>query len=71
VTLAGIYVDQPEEMPEDFFAALQARLSQPGYPHQWASVCALMFGPGTRRKPAPTEPSERTYPIDSLSWMSM
>ena len=34
VTLAGIYVDQPEEMPEDFFAALQARLSQPGYPHQ-------------------------------------
>ena len=30
VTLAGIYVDQPEEMPEDFFAALQARLSQPG-----------------------------------------
>jgi len=34
VTLAGIYVDQPEEMPEDFFAALQARLSQPDYPHQ-------------------------------------
>lgn len=34
VTLAGIYVDQPEEIPEDFFAALLARLSQPDYPHQ-------------------------------------
>jgi hypothetical protein len=34
LTLAGIYVDQPEEMPEDFFPALQAQLSQPGYPHQ-------------------------------------
>jgi hypothetical protein len=35
LTLAGIYVDQPEEMPEDFFAALQARLSQPNQPHQF------------------------------------
>jgi len=32
---------------------------------------ALMFGPGTRRQPAPPEESERTYPVDSLSWMSM
>ena len=186
VTLAGIYVDQPEEMPEDFFAALQAHLSQPGYPHQmlltpnphgvatsaadvlrkhgvdlqlfssanrvdrrdmaiqtvagymrrltpqgsafrvtpqfvvvtkrgstptpvlvdgfeagyvWDSkstkgttnpntrrplkygcddhgqncveYIALMFGPGTSLKPAPTELSERTYPVDSLSRMSM
>lgn len=34
LTLAGIYVDQPEELPYDFYTALKARLSQPGYPHQ-------------------------------------
>jgi hypothetical protein len=34
LTLAGIYIDQPEELPHDFYQALQARLSQPGYPHQ-------------------------------------
>lgn len=34
LTLAGIYVDQPEEIPHDFFLALQARLSQPGFPQQ-------------------------------------
>lgn len=33
-TLAVIYIDQPEEMPEDFFTALKARLSQDGVPHQ-------------------------------------
>lgn len=34
LTLAVVYVDQPEEMPEDFHRALQARLSQPGYPQR-------------------------------------
>ena len=34
LTLAGIYIDQPEEIPEDFWAALKARLSQPDYPQQ-------------------------------------
>jgi hypothetical protein len=34
LTLAGIYIDQPEELPYDFYTALKARLSQPGYPHQ-------------------------------------
>jgi len=34
LTLAGVYVDQPEEIPYDFYTALKARLSQPGYPHQ-------------------------------------
>ena len=33
LTLAGVYVDQPEEIPYDFYTALKARLSQPGYPH--------------------------------------
>jgi hypothetical protein len=28
---------------------------------------SLMFGPGTRREPAPPARSERTYPIESLS----
>lgn len=32
LTLAIIYVDQPEEIPEDFFNALKARLSQPNMP---------------------------------------
>ncbi|MCR4339549.1 MAG: hypothetical protein NUW01_06645 [Gemmatimonadaceae bacterium] len=34
LTLAVIGVDQPEEVPEDVYAALKARLSQPGYPQQ-------------------------------------
>lgn len=33
MTLAVIYVDQPEEMPEDFYTALKARLSQRRVPH--------------------------------------
>jgi len=34
LTLALVYVDQAEELPEDFYRALQARLSQPGYPQR-------------------------------------
>jgi len=34
MTLAGIYVDQAEELPHDFFPELQGRLSQQGYPQQ-------------------------------------
>lgn len=34
LTLAYIYVDQPEEMPEDMHSYLVGRLSQKGYPHQ-------------------------------------
>ena len=33
-TLAGVYVDQAEELPHDIFLELIGRLSQPGYPHQ-------------------------------------
>lgn len=34
LTLAGIYVDQAEEMPFDVFVDMKSRLSQQGYPHQ-------------------------------------
>ena len=34
LTLAGVYVDQPEEIRYDFYTTLKARLSQPGHPHQ-------------------------------------
>jgi len=35
LTLAGVYVDQAEEIPTpDYFAELQGRLSQQGMPHQ-------------------------------------
>ena len=34
LTLAGILIDQAEELPPEFFPALQARLSQRGYPHE-------------------------------------
>jgi hypothetical protein len=34
LTLAGIYVDQAEELPYDVFLELAGRLSQSGYPHQ-------------------------------------
>lgn len=34
LTLAGVYIDQAEELPYDFYQALQARLSQPGFPQQ-------------------------------------
>lgn len=34
LTLARIYVDQAEEMPQDIYLELAARLSQPGYPQQ-------------------------------------
>ena len=33
-TLARIYIDQAEELPEDFWPELQGRLSQSGYPQQ-------------------------------------
>lgn len=34
MTLAGVLVDQAEEIPEDFYLELKGRLSQTGYPHQ-------------------------------------
>jgi hypothetical protein len=34
LTLAVIYLDQPEEVPADVYAALLGRLSQPGFPQQ-------------------------------------
>lgn len=34
MTLAGVYVDQAEELPEDLFVELKGRLSQPGIPQQ-------------------------------------
>lgn len=34
LTLAGILVDQAEELPHDVYQELKGRLSQPGYPHQ-------------------------------------
>jgi hypothetical protein len=37
--VAGIYLDQTEELPEDFSGELRLRLRQPGYPHQ------LIFSP--------------------------
>jgi hypothetical protein len=33
-TLAGVYVDQAEELPADVYQELVGRLSQSGYPHQ-------------------------------------
>src|SRR3990167_3545466 len=34
LTLAGIYVDQAEELPYDVYLELKGRLSQGGHPHQ-------------------------------------
>jgi hypothetical protein len=34
LTLARVYVDQAEEMPQDVYLELAARLSQPGFSHQ-------------------------------------
>ena len=34
LTLARAYVDQAEELPQDVYLELKARLSQPHYPHQ-------------------------------------
>lgn len=34
LTLAGVYNDQTEELPYDFYLELKGRLSAPGYPHQ-------------------------------------
>jgi hypothetical protein len=34
MTLAGVYNDQTEELPYDFYLELKGRLSQKGYPHQ-------------------------------------
>ena len=34
LTLAGIYVDQTEELPFDYHEDLKGRLSQKGYPQQ-------------------------------------
>ena len=34
LTLARVYVDQAEEIPQDIYLELAARLSQPGFPHQ-------------------------------------
>lgn len=32
LTIAGAYLDQPEEVPYEYFRHLQTRMSQPGYP---------------------------------------
>ena len=37
--VAGVYLDQAEELPEDFSLELRLRLRQPGFPHQ------LIFSP--------------------------
>jgi hypothetical protein len=34
LTLARVYIDQAEEVPQDIYLELKARLSQPGVPHQ-------------------------------------
>lgn len=34
LTLSGVFIDQAEELPEDVWEAVKARLSQPGYPHK-------------------------------------
>ena len=34
LTLAGVYVDQGEELPKDVYLELAGRLSQPGFPQQ-------------------------------------
>jgi len=34
LTLSRVYVDQAEEVPQDVYLELAARLSQPGFPHQ-------------------------------------
>lgn len=34
LTLARVYADQAEEIPQDVYLELAGRLSQPGYPHQ-------------------------------------
>jgi hypothetical protein len=34
LTLAVVYIDQAEEVPEDVYVELKGRLSQPGMPHQ-------------------------------------
>lgn len=56
LTLAVIFVDQPEELPEDIYMALKARLSQPGYPQQ------MILSPNP---PAPNHWLVREFPEDN------
>ncbi len=56
LTLAIIYIDQPEEMPEDIHHALVGRLSQPGFPHQ------LLYTPNP---PSPDHWLTREFPEDN------
>lgn len=56
LTLAVILVDQPEELPEDVYMALKARLSQPGFPQQFIL---------TPNPPAPNHWLVKEFPEDN------
>lgn len=56
LTLAVIGIDQPEELPEDIYVALKARLSQIGYPQQ------MLLTPNP---PAPNHWLVNEFPIDN------
>ncbi len=56
LTLAIIGIDQPEELPEDVYMAMKARLSQPGFPQQ------MMLTPNP---PAPNHWLASAFPEDN------
>ena len=56
LTLAVIGIDQPEELPEDIYMALKARLSQIGFPQQ------MMLTPNP---PAPNHWLVKEFPEDN------
>lgn len=54
--VSGIYLDQTEELPEDFSLELRLRLRQPGFPHQ------LIFSPNP---PNVTHWLAAQFPVDN------
>lgn len=59
LTLGTVYVDQAEELPEDFYRALQARLSQPNFPQR---LIVTPNPPGTGHWLEQEFPEDNTQP---------
>jgi len=59
-TVARVYVDQAEEIPEDVYLELAGRLSQPGYPHQITISPQAVDENHWITRQFPSEPSRQT-----------
>ena len=68
LTLARAYVDQAEELPQDVYLELKARLSQPGMPHQ---IVITPQAVSEREWIAKEFPEDNSVPHRRYLWLSV